>query len=71
MNGCKNKCQSCQDTQDAIIRMEKRLIRIEQLLKKQVQPQVQHMVRTDVYKIPQNLQEFLKLEEQLGIKFYF
>lgn len=65
-----HKCTSCRETQESIQRMEKRLIRIEYLLRKQITPEVCHKVRQDSFILPQTLDEFDEHEEKLDDEQY-
>lgn len=65
MGDCKHKCGTCRDSQNALMRMEKRLLRIEHLLKKTVPTQVHTTIKSNTFQIPQSIEEFEILEEKL------
>lgn len=63
-------CSSCKNNEATLLRMEKRLMRIEYMLKKTTVPEVKQVVVTDKFKIPQTLEEFDQHEEKLNDEQY-
>lgn len=63
-------CSSCKNTEAALLRMERRLMRIEYMLKKNTVPEVKQVVLTDKFKIPQTEEEFEEHEAKLDDERY-